>query len=127
MKSRRARSFLRLLLPVGIAVMLVAGGARAQPAPPPPPPPPELVPLPAFPAPVGIEIDPTQEPQITVKSTASETVEEARINGQLVWIRVTPRNGRPYYLIPEPGSETFARRDSFDTGLRVPMWVLFSF
>ena len=32
-----------------------------------------------------------------------ETVEEARVNGNLVWIKVTPRHGRPYYLDPDGG------------------------
>ena len=30
-----------------------------------------------------------------------ETVEEARVNGRVVWIKVTPRHGRPYFLIPD--------------------------
>ena len=66
------------------------------------------------------------ETQVTISQTSSETVEEASVNGTLVWIKVTPRYGRPYYLIPADGGSTFVRRDSLDTGLRVPMWVLFS-
>ncbi len=62
--------------------------------------------------------------QVTISQTSSQTVEEASINGTLIWIRVTPRSGRPYYLIPS--GSTFVRRDSLDTGLKVPMWVLFS-
>ncbi len=38
--------------------------------------------------------------QVTISQTKGETVEEARVNGTLVWIKVTPRHGRPYYLIP---------------------------
>jgi len=41
-------------------------------------------------------------------------------------IKVTPRHGRPYYLVAD-SEGAFWRRDSLDTGLRVPMWVLFSF
>ena len=41
-------------------------------------------------------------------------------------VKVTPIHGRPYYLVA--GSDgTYVRRDSLDTGLRVPLWVLFSF
>jgi hypothetical protein len=41
-------------------------------------------------------------------------------------VKVTPLHGRPYYLVA--GNDgTFVRRDSLDTGLRVPLWVLFSF
>ncbi len=63
---------------------------------------------------------------VTISQTPTQTVEEASINGTLVWVKVTPRYGRPYYLIPTDGGNTFIRRDSLDTGLRVPNWVIFS-
>ncbi len=63
---------------------------------------------------------------VTISQTPTQTVEEASINGTLVWVKVTPPYGRPYYLIPADGGSTFIRRDSLDTGLRVPNWVLFS-
>jgi hypothetical protein len=65
-------------------------------------------------------------PQITITRNDRETIEEARVNGMLVWIKVTPRHGRPYYLVPGAAPNTFIRRDSLDSGLRVPMWVLFT-
>lgn len=99
---------------------LLATVALAQPAPPPPPPP-EVVP------PAGITGDDELQPQITITERQGEKVEEARVNGRLMWVRVTPRYGRPYYLIPDQGAHTFIRRDSNDTGLKVPLWVLFSF
>ena len=54
------------------------------------------------------------------------TFEEVRIGGELKFVKVTPRTGRPYYLIPDQGGRQFIRRDSLDPTLRVPMWVLFS-
>ncbi len=101
------------------ACMAFAVGAVAQPAPPPPPP---IVP-PASAA----AVDDDLEPQITISQREGETVEEARINGRVMWVRVTPRHGRPYFLIPDQGAHTYIRRDSNDTGLKVPLWVLFSF
>ena len=98
---------------------ILATVALAQPAPPPPPPP-EVVP----PAISGEE---ELQPQVTITERQGEKVEEARVNGRLIWVRVTPRYGRPYYLIPDQGAHTFIRRDSNDTGLKVPLWVLFSF
>jgi len=53
--------------------------------------------------------------------------EEVRIKGELRYVRVTPRNGRPYFLIPDVNGATFIRRESLDSSLKVPMWVLFSF
>jgi len=88
-------------------------------------PPPALEPLPDIPPPPNLE-DAELEPQITITQSKGETREEARINGTLVWIKVTPRHGRAYYLIPDAGGNTYIRRDSLETGLKVPMWVLFS-
>ena len=99
---------------------LLATIAFAQPAPPPPP-------LPETVPPPGITGDEDLQPQITITERQGEKVEEARVNGRLMWVRVTPRHGRPYYLVPDPGAHTFIRRDSNDTGLKVPLWVLFSF
>lgn len=87
--------------------------------------PPVLLPLPEIPPPPNVdEVD--VAPQITVTRKDRETVEEARVNGNIVWIKVTPRHGRPYYLVPDGGGHTYIRRDSLDTALKVPMWVLFS-
>ena len=49
-----------------------------------------------------------------------------RIGGELKFVKVTPRHGVPYYLIPQQRRQTFIRRNSLDTSLSVPMWVLFS-
>jgi hypothetical protein len=104
---------------VGLA--LTAG---AQPAPPPP----KLEPLPeAPPPPAAIANDPELEPQITVVRRETETIEEYRVGGRLTMVKVTPKHGRPYYLVADGASGTFTRHDSLDTGLKVPLWVLFSF
>lgn len=99
----------------------------AQAAPPPPPPPPQLEPLPEIPPPPGIAGDPELEPQVTITRKDSETVEEARVNGRIVWVKVTPRHGRPYFLVPDGSGNVYVRRDSLDTGLRVPLWLLLEF
>jgi hypothetical protein len=111
-----------LIAAFGLAATLVAAGAPfAQPAPATPPPPPGLEPLPEASA------DTELEPQITITRRNNETREEARVNGRLVWIKVTPLHGRPYFLIPDGGEYTFIRRDSLDSGLKVPLWVLLTF
>jgi len=107
--------------------LALAGAANAQPAPPPPPMPPspagaEAAP-PALPPAAS---DPDLEPQVTIIRRATETVEEVRIGGVLRFVRVTPVVGRPYYLVPSGTGTGFIRRDSLDTSLSVPMWVLFS-
>jgi len=108
--------------PIALAATLFAGFAAAQPAPPPPPLPAEG----AVPAPQPFAGDPALEPQVTIIRRDSETVEEVRIGGELRFVRVTPRHGRPYFLVPDPNGAQFIRRESLDTALKVPMWMLLS-
>jgi hypothetical protein len=89
--------------------------AKPEPLPQPPPPPPDVL---------G-EAD--VEPQVTIVQNGDQTTEEVRVQGQLRYIRVTPRHGRSYFLIPDAANTTFIRRDGIDPTVRVPMWVLFSF
>jgi len=120
---RRRRSSLQSCL--AAAFFAAAGVALAQTAAPPPPP--NLEPLPEIPPPPELSGEVDLEQQITIRRNERETVEEARINGQLKWIKVTPRHGRSYFLIPDAAGATFVRRDSLDSGLKVPMWLLFEF
>ena len=109
---------------VAAFALSVALTAFAQKAPPPP----KLEPLPeAPPTPPEIAADPELEPQVTIIRRENETIEEFRVNGRLTMVKVTPVHGRPYYLVAEGANGSFVRRDSLDTGLRVPLWVLFSF
>jgi hypothetical protein len=80
-----------------------------------PPPPPEIA------------NDPELEAQVTIVRRPTETIEEYRVKGRLTMIKVTPKTGRPYYLVADGADGTFVRRDSLDTGIKVPMWLLFSF
>jgi hypothetical protein len=57
------------------------------------------------------EADTELEPQVTITRREGETVEEARVNGKLMWVKVTPTHGRPYFLIPDAGGHTYIRRD----------------
>lgn len=79
-----------------------------------PPPPPPMV----------QEADPALEPQVTIRKKQGETVAEYRINNRLYMMKVTRDDGLVFYLIDERGDGTFVQRDSLDTGLRVPMWVI---
>ena len=97
-------------------------------APPPPPMPPEGESRQnAPPPPPPVAADPELEPQVTITKKDDQTIEEARVNGKLMWVKVTPRNGRPYFLIPDATDGTLIRREGFDPGLKVPLWLLFSF
>lgn len=113
---------MRKLLLAFLLVFACAVGAQApsrppnlQPVPEPPPPPP------------GMELDPSLEPQVTIIKRGIDTVEEYRIGGRLYMLKVIPPHGKPYFLVDNLGNGTFTRQDSFDTGFRVPMWVIQSF
>ncbi|MEO8849413.1 MAG: DUF2782 domain-containing protein [Casimicrobiaceae bacterium] len=108
---------------LAIAAAMTAAVSLAQaPNVAPPPPPFQAVPD----APTGAAPDPDLEPQVTITQQGDETHEEVRMGGELKFVRVTPRNGRTYYLVPDGNGHNFIRRDSLDSGVKVPMWVLFS-
>jgi len=109
---------------LSVALYAASGLVLAQSAAPPPA---QLEPLPEIPPPPGVTGDADLEPQITIRRNDNESVEEARVNGQLKWIKVTPRHGRPYFLIPDAGGRRYIRSDSLDYGLKVPMWLIFEF
>jgi Protein of unknown function (DUF2782) len=90
-------------------------------------PPPKLEPVPEPPPPPEVAADPDLQPQVTIIQRENETIEEYRVNGRLTMIKVTPRHGRPYFLVAEGVNGAFVRRDSLDSGLRVPLWLLYEF
>ena len=109
----------RTLLPV-VAALLIAGGAAAQRS--------DLQPLPEPPPPPAGAMDPELEPQVTIRKKDGDTIEEFRVGGRLVMIKVTPAHGVPYILTDSKGDGSFTnRRDSLETPPSVPMWVLFTF
>lgn len=108
-------------LPPFLCALVIAAYAHAQPDPAPPKAP--DVPPPPLPATAG---DPDLEPQVTIIRRGGDSHEEVRVNGELRYVKVTPRIGPPYYLVPQGPGQTFIRRDSLDFGLSTPMWLLFS-
>jgi len=109
-----------LLIALMLAVALPVAAQQSkppvlQPVPEPPPPPP------------GYEPDPALEPQVTILKRGTDTVEEYRVGGKLYMIKITPASGKPYYLVDNKGDGKFIRQDNYDTGIRPPMWVIFTF
>ncbi len=109
---------MRRLFP--LLLLLVVATGRAQDARPP-----DLEPLPEPPAPPpGVADEDVGEPEVTIQQRGEDTYEEFRLNGQLYMIRVTPRNGVPYYLVDPAGTGNFARQDGLGADIRPPMWVI---
>ncbi|MDD5250223.1 MAG: DUF2782 domain-containing protein [Rhodocyclaceae bacterium] len=88
----------------------------------------DLQPLPEAPPPPPGVADAAIEPQITIVQHGETKEEQYRVNGKLYMIKVTPpHGGTPYYLIDSRGDGTWARQESLDSGVRVPMWVIGNF
>jgi hypothetical protein len=88
--------------------------------------PPRLEPLPEAPPPPLIR-DGADDPRVVIKPQEGDKVEEMRDGGRVVMLKVTPPSGVPYYLLDVAGNGTWTRRDSLDTGNRVPMWTIKTF
>jgi len=112
-----------LLKVIALPVFLFAGSAQAerpdnlQPVPEPPPPPDQIQ---------DGEAMPLGEPQITIIQRENEIVREYRLNGSLYAVKITPKGGRPYYLIDADGDGDMESRffDNNNSPLIVPQWVI---
>ena len=114
------RSILSLLL--SLAFALVAAAALAQNRPPKLEPLPEPPPPPPLPEPGGPD-----EPRVNIPVQKEDKVEPIRDAGRVIALKVTPPNGKPYYLIDTSGNGNWMRKDSLDDGVRVPMWPIKQF
>src|SRR5947208_14926017 len=115
----------RLALPVAAALFASAQAIAQVPTPPPIPPasasPPAAV---TPPPPPDYTSDPDLEPQVTIIRRDEEVVEEVRVKGELQYVRVTPRHGKSYFLIPDPNGHAYIRRDSLAIKTKGPMWLV---
>lgn len=89
-----------------------------QPAASPPPP------LPAD----GVETDDSRnlpQPEVNIIHRKDATIEEYRINGQLRYIKVVPKQGKPYYLVDHDGDGVLESRQSDLKGPpQVNKWII---
>lgn len=64
----------------------------------------------------------SDEPAVRIPAQDREKVEEVRIGGRVVMLKITPPGGKPYYLLDNglpPGP--------LDDGVHFPMWPVFLF
>jgi uncharacterized protein DUF2782 len=107
---------------LAILLVSVAFAASAQPRPP------KLEPLPEPPPPPPIpDGGALDEPRVRIPVQEGDRIEPIRQSGRVVAVRVTPPNGRPYYLIDTTGFGGWIRRDSLDDGVRFPMFPILEF
>jgi hypothetical protein len=71
------------------------------------------------------EVAPNTDPEVTIRHTEDKTIQEYRINGFLYAIKVTPKVGKPYFLVRSDGTQgDFIRSD--EPNMLIPSWVIFS-
>ncbi|AYC30935.1 DUF2782 domain-containing protein [Pseudomonas cavernae] len=67
---------------------------------------------------------PSGEPDVTIRQEGDKTIQEYRVNGFLYAIKVTPKTGKPYFLVRADGSDgNFVRSDYPD--MLIPAWEIF--
>lgn len=68
------------------------------------------------------------EPEVTIVQRKDAIVEEHRINGRLYEVKITPKYGKPYYLVDQDGDGRLESRISNlqDQNYVIPQWVIFS-
>lgn len=67
------------------------------------------------------------EAKVKISTQKDMTIEEYRVSGRLYMIKITPKHGKPYYLVDDRGDGRFVRQDGLDSGFRVPRWVIKKF
>ncbi|AOE82621.1 DUF2782 domain-containing protein [Pseudomonas sp. BN414] len=68
--------------------------------------------------------EPSAEPDVTIRQEGDKTIQEYRVNGFLYAIKVTPKNGKPYFLVRADGESNYVRSDNPD--MLIPAWEIFS-
>ncbi|MDH5218937.1 MAG: DUF2782 domain-containing protein [Gammaproteobacteria bacterium] len=67
------------------------------------------------------------EPEVRIIDTGTGLVEEFRSSGRVYMIKVTPKKGRPYYLVDADGDGNMeTHRSETAPRMLIPSWVLFS-
>ncbi|MCO7519573.1 MULTISPECIES: DUF2782 domain-containing protein [Pseudomonas] len=67
---------------------------------------------------------PSADPDVTIRTEGDKTIQEYRQNGFLYAIKVTPKGGKPYFLVRADGTDAnFIRSDQPD--MLIPSWKIF--
>jgi len=88
-----------------------------------------LEPLPDIPAPpkMSTAAGADDEPTVTTRQDREGKIEEFRVGGKVVGVRVTPATGPAYMLVDPDGNGTMTRSDEIGTGLRPAMFTVLEF
>ena len=87
-----------------------------------------LEPLPDVPPPppgVNLDAGPEVEQRVVIRPEGDAV--EYRVGGKLFMIKITPKFGKPYFLVDNSGAGSFIRQDGLDSGVRPPQWIIHQF
>ncbi|HEY0288303.1 MAG TPA: DUF2782 domain-containing protein [Pseudomonas sp.] len=80
--------------------------------------------LSVFPLITVAEDAPSPEPDVTIRQDGDKFIQEYRVNGFLYAVKITPKHGKPYFLVRADGtSAQFIRSDQPD--MLIPQWEIF--
>lgn len=65
------------------------------------------------------------EPSVVIRHSEDKTFYEYRVNGELQEIKVVPKVGQPYYLIPD-GTEADEYKRQNKSNVVPPSWLIFT-
>lgn len=117
------RLTIAMLLAALAHAVTAAEPAKFKELPPPPEPPKNYRPAPS--APKASE-DNVPEPEVVITTRGEDKHEEYRLGGRVYMVKVTPKVGKPYYLIDNEGRGEFLRSD-LAPAVSPPMWILKKF
>lgn len=112
--------------PVLILLTLFGAAAIAQPQFPDAPPPPPRAKQPQAPVPDAetLEREHELEPQVTIIQEAPTRIEEYRVGGRLVYVRIEPAKGAPYFLFDTDGDGILDERSNSLDNPPLNQWIL---
>lgn len=68
---------------------------------------------------------PGGDPEVTIRTEGDKTIQEYSRNGFVYAIKVTPKKGKPYFLVRADGSDAnYIRSDQPD--MLIPSWEIFT-
>lgn len=110
-----------------LAFLSVSGASAQQAEQAPPPVSPGLEPAPLPPdIPPPVQSGEALEPEVTIIESEEERVEQYSIQGRVYMVKITPKRGRPYFLIDSDGDGIMETRRHDLEKVTPNMWVIHS-
>lgn len=77
----------------------------------------------AFVLPMGAQAN-SAEGEVVIRNDGEKTIYEYKVNGKIKEIKVVPKVGEPYYLIPDDEDQSDLNKTA-ESKIKTPWWVIF--